>query len=52
MFRHNTTSWAGVYTNLAQAQDWIIKNDKENGFINVHLMAAGGPADIYVFIDE
>lgn len=35
MFRHNVTSWVGVYTNLAQAQDWTIKNDKENGYINV-----------------
>ena len=28
MFRNDINSWAGVFTNLAAAQDWYIKNYK------------------------
>lgn len=52
VFKHNTSSWAGVFTNLAHAQDWWIKNDKTNGFIDVSTIATGGVADIYVMLDQ
>lgn len=39
--------WFGVYTNLAAAQDWKIKNDNSNGNVDVTVTAAGGLGDLY-----
>ena len=33
MFKHADRSWAGVFHNLAQAQDWWITNDPVTGKI-------------------
>ena len=51
MFRQNENTWGGVFTNLAAAQDWYIKNYKDQGQIDVTLIAAGGVADIYIIVD-
>jgi len=37
-----TNSWVGVYTNLAAAQDWYVKNNDDTGIIDLKTMAAGG----------
>ena len=50
MFKHDNSSWVGVFTKLAAAQDWYIKNDKPTGKVNVTLVAAGGMADIYYIL--
>lgn len=31
MFRNNENTWGGVFTNLAAAQDWYVKNYKDQG---------------------
>jgi hypothetical protein len=46
MGRKAQDSWFGVYTNLAAAQDWEIKNDKVKGSVNIKISAAGGVGDI------
>ena len=51
-YQVNQDLWAGVFTKLAAAQDWWIKNDQTNGKINIQTMAAGGMADISVIIDS
>lgn len=48
MFKHSANSWVGVYHNLAQAQDWWIKNDYTTGQIAISTIATGGLGDIYV----
>jgi alpha-glucosidase (family GH31 glycosyl hydrolase) len=48
MFKHNESAWVGVFTKLANAQDWWIKNDKTTGNINLQTVATGGVADIYI----
>lgn len=42
-------SWYGVYTNLANAQDWWIKNDGAAGTVNITTIAAGGLGDVWIF---
>jgi alpha-glucosidase (family GH31 glycosyl hydrolase) len=44
-------SWFGLYTNLAQAQDWWVKNSA-SGEINVTSIAVGGLGDLYFFFGE
>lgn len=41
-------SWFGVYTNLAAAQDWWLKNDKATGTVNITTIAAGGLGDVWI----
>jgi len=41
-------SWFGVYTNLASAQDWWLKNDKAAGAVNITTIAAGGLGDVWI----
>lgn len=50
MFKGGPSVWAGVYTNLAAAQDWYIYNEAELGYTNITTVAIGGVADIYVII--
>lgn len=52
MFRHDAQSWAGVFTKLAHASDWYIKNNKATGSIDIKTLAVGGVADIFVMIDK
>lgn len=47
-------TWFGVFTNLAAAQDWWIKNDVGGdtgpGSVKLTTIAAGGVADIYIML--
>ena len=52
MYKNTPQSWIGVYTNLAAAQDWYIKNDKTTGKVNVTMIGAGGLGDIYFIVDN
>lgn len=49
MFKHSPLSFVGVYHNLAQAQDWWIKNDFKTGKIALSTIATGGLGDIFIF---
>ena len=52
MGQASDNTWFGVYTNLAHAQDWWIKNDPSTGVTNITTIATGGIADIsFVFAD-
>ena len=42
-------NWFGVFTNLAAAQDWIIKNNETSGEVDVETIATGGVADLFFF---
>lgn len=52
MFKHNTSSWVGVYTNMAQAQDWWVRNTPATGTIDLRTISTGAVSDIYVFLDQ
>jgi alpha-glucosidase (family GH31 glycosyl hydrolase) len=52
VYQVNPATWAGVFTKLAAAQDWWIKNDATAGKININTIAAGGMADIFVIIND
>jgi alpha-glucosidase (family GH31 glycosyl hydrolase) len=52
MYRHAKDSWAGIFTKIAQAQDWFISNNKQTGDIDIKTIAVGGLGDIYVMIDQ
>lgn len=52
MFRHDTSSYAGVFTKLAHAQDWFITNNKEKGLVDILSIATGGLGDISVMVDS
>ena len=41
-------TWFGVYTNLAAAQDWLVKNDNENGKVDITTIATGECIDITI----
>jgi len=50
MTQASDDTWYGVYTNLAYAQDWWIKNDKIVGKTNITTIATGGILDVsFVF---
>ena len=51
MYKNAPSSWVGVFTNLANAQDWYVKNDIEGGKINLKTMATGGVADIHIMLN-
>ena len=51
MARAQDESWFGVFTNLAAAQDWWIKNEKTTGVVDVQAYAAGGVGDLYIMFD-
>jgi alpha-glucosidase (family GH31 glycosyl hydrolase) len=40
------STWFGVYTNLANAQDWWVQNDNATGTVHLTTIATGGLADI------
>ena len=52
MGRARDSSWFGVYTNLAAAQDWWIANNAETGDVTVRTVAAGGLGDIFVILGK
>jgi alpha-glucosidase (family GH31 glycosyl hydrolase) len=52
MYKNSPGTWVGVFTKLAAAQDWYLKNDKPTGKVDVTLIAAGGMADIYYIVDS
>ena len=45
-----TSSWVGVYTNLAAAQDWYVTNNDDTGTIDLKTMAAGGIVDVTIMM--
>lgn len=47
MARAQDNSWFGVFTNLANAQDWWLNNDATNGVVDITSMATGGIQDLY-----
>lgn len=42
-------TWFGVYSNVANAQDWVIHNEEVTGDVVVNFIATGGAGDISVF---
>lgn len=42
-------SWFGVYSNVANAQDWVIHNEEVSGDVVVNFIATGGRGDISVW---
>lgn len=53
MTQANDSSWFGVYTNLAHAQDWWIANDNVTGVTSLSTIATGGILDVsFVFGDN
>lgn len=42
-------NWFGVYSNVANAQDWIIHNEEQSGDVNINFLATGGRGDISIF---
>ena len=47
MGRASDDTWFGVYTNVAAAQDWTVKNTASNGLVDLTMTAAGGLGDLY-----
>lgn len=47
MAKASDKTWFGVYTNLAAAQDWWIKNTPATGEVAIKTYAAGGLGDVY-----
>jgi alpha-glucosidase len=43
-----STGWFGVFANNAAAQDWWIKNNHDNGAVDVKTIATGGVGDLYI----
>jgi hypothetical protein len=41
-------SWFGVFTNLANAQDWYVTNIPNGGIVNLATHATGGIVDMYI----
>ena len=41
-------SWFGVFTNIANAQDWYVTNIPYEGLVNLATHATGGVADMYI----
>lgn len=48
MAKSTDHSWFGVFTNLANAQDWYVNNFADAGIVNLTSYATGGVADIYI----
>lgn len=42
------STWFGVYTNLAAAQDWWVQNDNATGTVQLTTIATGGLADVVI----
>lgn len=41
-------TWMGLYSNVAAAQDWEIKNFQERGVVDIAFFAVGGRGDISI----
>lgn len=52
MAKATDANWFGVYTNLAAAQDWWVKNDKATGDVQINTYAAGGLGDMYFIFEQ
>ena len=52
MGKGTDNKWFGVYTNLAAAQDWWIKNNPETGDVTISTVAAGGLGDLYIILGD
>jgi len=47
-----STGWFGVFSNVANAQDWWIKNDLDTGAVNIDTIATGGLGDMYFMMGD
>jgi len=45
-------AWYGIFTNLANAQDWWIKNTESSGDVAIETIATGGLGDLYIMMGE
>lgn len=52
MAKATDKTWFGVFTNLANAQDWWIKNNKTTGIVDINTIATGGATDLYFMMAE
>lgn len=52
MFKNDIDIWVGVFTKLAAAQDWYVKNYRDTGAVETTMIAVGGIADIYFIIGQ
>jgi alpha-glucosidase (family GH31 glycosyl hydrolase) len=52
MWKYSSTKWIGVFFKQAQAQDWFIENDKNQGITQLKQIATGGITDIYVILNS
>ena len=51
MGKDQDSNWFGVYTNLAAAQDWYVRNEDYNGGnVYIQTLAAGGLGDVYIMM--
>lgn len=42
-------NWFGIYSNVANAQDWIIHNEEPTGDVVVNFIATGGAGDLTIW---
>ena len=47
MAKATDENWFGVYTNLAQAQDWWLSNNATTGKVDVQMYATGGIGEMF-----
>jgi hypothetical protein len=52
VYQHADSSWVGVFTKVAQAADYWVKNYPTTGQITVKSTAVGGIGDLYVMVDK
>lgn len=52
MYKNSKDIWVGVFTKLASAQDWYVKNYPNLGEVETTMIAVGGIADLYFIVDN
>jgi alpha-glucosidase (family GH31 glycosyl hydrolase) len=52
MAEASNKKWFGVFTNLAQAQDWSIWNHPETGVVDITMRATGGIGEIFFLFGD
>ena len=45
-------TWFGVFSNLAAAQDWRIKNNSTSGEVDVETFAPGGLGNLFIMMAD
>lgn len=44
--------WFGLYSNVANAQDWVIHNEESDGSVVINMLASGGRGDLSIWVGE